>query len=361
MLLLLVLTLVARPVLAGETLLVLASQPGDYIGGGQQRIITTADADFFASRNFDNGVGFAINDFGRPNPQFTFWYVDFAAPLNAELSVGAYEGATRLPFQQPSEPGLSVSGDGRGCNQLTGRFDILEVVYDPHTGNVVHFAADFEQHCESPSAPALLGAIRYDSDVPVSIKVPPMIQVNTPLNYQGCAEATGPDGAEISLTAVQQAGGNYLFDWTTSTGLSASGLDFLVQVGLEGPAVVTLTQTDATTSESISVSRTVCASDTTPPLVEILSPADGETFVSRSIPLEVRVTDTVDQAISQYTVFVGYENTIELTEGRSRTQLPPTKTVKGGTETMVRVEAQDEHGNVGFAWRWITIAHDARK
>ena len=358
--LLVVVGIFVHPALAGETLLVLASQPGDYIGGGQQRIITTADADFFVSRNFDDGVSFNINDFNKPNPQFSFWYVDFAAPFNAELSVGAYEGATRFPFQQSSEPGLSVSGDGRGCNTLTGRFDVLEAVYDPQTGNVVRFAADFEQHCEG-GAPALLGAVRYDSDVPVSIKVPPVIQVNTPLNYQGCAEATGPDGAEISLTAVQQASGNFLFNWTTSTGLSVTGLDFLLQVGLDGPVTVTLAQIDLSTFETISVSRAICASDTTPPLVEILTPAEGNTFFSRSIPLEVRVTDTVDQAISQYTVFVGYESTMELTAGFSRTQLPPTKTVKDGTEAMLRVEAQDAHGNVGIAWRWVTLAHDARR
>jgi hypothetical protein len=360
-LLLLALASLANPVIAGETLLVLASQPGDYIGGGQQRVISTSEADFFVSRNFDNGVSFNINDFARPNPKYTFWYVDLAAPFNAELAVGAYELATRFPFQQQAEAGLWVAGDGRGCNSLTGRFDVLEVVYDQQSGDVLHFAADFEQHCENPSAPPLLGAIRYDSDVPVSIKVPPVIRINTPLNYQGCAEATGPDGAEISLTAVQNSGGSYVFNWTTSTGLSAAGMDFLVQVGLAGPVVVTLAQTDVSTSETTSVSLSLCASDTTPPLVEILKPLSGVRIVSGSIPLEVRVTDAVDQAISQYTVFVGYESTIDLTGGFSRTKLPPTKTVKTGTETMVRVEAQDAHGNVGVAWSWVTIAHDARK
>ena len=36
-----VLGLLVHPAFAGETLLVLASQAGDYIGGGQQRVIST--------------------------------------------------------------------------------------------------------------------------------------------------------------------------------------------------------------------------------------------------------------------------------------------------------------------------------
>jgi hypothetical protein len=52
-----------------------------------------------------------------------------------------------LPFQGSDQPGLSVSGDGRGCNTLTGRFEVLEAVYRS-SGDVVSFAADFEQHCE---------------------------------------------------------------------------------------------------------------------------------------------------------------------------------------------------------------------
>jgi hypothetical protein len=357
--LLVALALSVQPAFAGETLLVLASQPGDYIGGGQQRVITTAEADFSVSRNSANGVSFNINDFNKPNPQFTFWYVDLGAPFNAPLAVGAYEGATRFPFQQPSEPGLSVSGDGRGCNQLFGRFDVLEADYDPQTGDVIRFAADFEQHCETPAAAPLLGAIRYNSDVPVSIKVPPVIRVNSPLNLQGCVEATGPRGARVSLTAVQNAAGTYVFKWTTSTGQSSTGTDFLARVGLKSPVIVTLAQTDVATSETVSVSQTVCSSDTTPPLVEILKPVSGQTFTSGDIPLVVRVSDAVDKKIPYSTVFVGYESKIYMNDGLRRTKLPPAKTVKSGTEVMVRVEAQDDHGNTGLAEAWVTIAKDA--
>src|SRR6266404_167468 len=142
------------------TLLFLNSQASDYIGQGEGRLITPADGTFTASRNLNNGVSV---DFAGSAPG-DFWSLDFAAPMGTTLVPGAYEGATRWPFQAASSPGLSVYGDGRGCNTLTGRFVVLEATYGAD-GKVESFAADFEQHCES-AAPALFGSIRYDAGDP---------------------------------------------------------------------------------------------------------------------------------------------------------------------------------------------------
>src|SRR5439155_925091 len=75
-----------------------------------------------------------------------------------------FPGAVRWPFQAASAPGLSVYGDGRGCNTLTGRFLVLEGTYGAD-GGVQSFAADFEQHCED-GVPALFGSIRYRAGDP---------------------------------------------------------------------------------------------------------------------------------------------------------------------------------------------------
>jgi hypothetical protein len=136
------------------SLLFFDSQPGDYIGGGVPRRFTELDGTFSASSNFGNGVSITLAG-GR----LGFWSLDFAAPMGSELAAGTYDGATRFPFQSPTEPGLSVDGDGRGCNTLTGRFVVLDVTYGP-TGDVVSFAADFEQHCAGGPA-ALFGSIRF--------------------------------------------------------------------------------------------------------------------------------------------------------------------------------------------------------
>jgi hypothetical protein len=89
----------------------------------------------------------------------TYWRLNFYAPQGAPLIPGTYENAERWPFQSPVRPGLDVSGSGRGCNRLSGRFAILEIAYGS-SGDIVRFAADFEQHCEGNTA-ALRGTVRY--------------------------------------------------------------------------------------------------------------------------------------------------------------------------------------------------------
>jgi uncharacterized repeat protein (TIGR01451 family) len=138
-----------------KTYLVLNSQPGDYIGGGTSQRLTLADGDFTALGYYGNTVDIQFNG-------DTFWDTRFAAPAGAVVTPGTYEGATRWPFQESSEPGLDVSGDGRGCNELSGRFVVFEAVYS--SGVAQRFAANFEQHCEN-HPPALFGAIRYNSTV----------------------------------------------------------------------------------------------------------------------------------------------------------------------------------------------------
>lgn len=81
-----------------------------------------------------------------------------SSSLPIDLGPGVYEMAQRYPFQQPDHPGLSISGDGRGCNTLTGRFQIHELVRD--ASGLVRSLATFEQHCEG-GANALRGCIRY--------------------------------------------------------------------------------------------------------------------------------------------------------------------------------------------------------
>ena|SRR5258708_6858256 len=101
---------------AQVTSLTLNSDPGDYIGQGQFLFFTPADGSFSAQQNFDQVASFSFN-----SPTH-FWHLDFAAANSQLLTVGTYTGAARFPFQSSSQPGLSVYGDGRGCNTLTGSF-----------------------------------------------------------------------------------------------------------------------------------------------------------------------------------------------------------------------------------------------
>jgi hypothetical protein len=133
------------------TALAMSSQPGDYIGGGLQYLITLSDGTF-TPVNSANVVEFNINN-------GDYWTTDFAGPTTARLASGDYDNAQRYPFQPAGTPGLSVYGAGRGCNTLTGNFDVLKASYN--SSNVLEgFSANFEQHCEG-GVPALFGWLRY--------------------------------------------------------------------------------------------------------------------------------------------------------------------------------------------------------
>src|SRR5207247_1350853 len=94
------------------------------------------------------------------------WFtLEFEALQGSPLVPGTYEGAARFPFNSPDQPGLSIFGDGRGCNELTGRFVVQEATYDSG-GRPLTFAVSFEQHCEGGPY-ALFGDLRFNSNVPL--------------------------------------------------------------------------------------------------------------------------------------------------------------------------------------------------
>jgi hypothetical protein len=185
----------ARGLVRADTYLILKSQPGDYVGGGRTLTLTPDDGTFGITGS-PNGVDILFN--GSTH----FWDLDFAAPSNTVLAVGAYENATRFPFNSPTKPGLSVDGDGAGCNELTGRFEILELVTDS-SDDVQRFAADFEQHCEG-GEPALFGVVRYNSDVAADAPPPtPVPPTPTPSSYDTFFALNSEPGDFIGL-GVQQ-------------------------------------------------------------------------------------------------------------------------------------------------------------
>jgi hypothetical protein len=139
-------------------LLDMTSDVGDYIGQGQTYHLDETNASFTAQRNFDAGVSL---DVAGSNQNF---HLDFAAPGNVPLAVGGYAGAARFPLQNANQPGLSVYGDGRGCNTLTGSFNVKQITWGTTPdGDVESFLASFVQHCEGMT-PALTGQVMFQLD-----------------------------------------------------------------------------------------------------------------------------------------------------------------------------------------------------
>lgn len=115
----------------------------DYLTGGRSYLFTLNDTAF----TVDSTVRITAT---RPGNS-SWWYLTLVAPNGAPLTVGTYSNATRWPFQAAGVPGLDLSGDGRGCNVLTGSFVVSEVAYAPN-GSLDRLRATFEEHCEAGSA-----------------------------------------------------------------------------------------------------------------------------------------------------------------------------------------------------------------
>lgn len=92
--------------------------------------------------------------------QGSWWTADFAAPSGAgPLGVQVYPTAERYPFQPPGIAGLDVTGDGRGCNQSSGRFQVHHMAFA--NNQLSEFIVTFEQFCEKSPSNVLRGCLKY--------------------------------------------------------------------------------------------------------------------------------------------------------------------------------------------------------
>jgi hypothetical protein len=140
----------------------MTSETGDYIGQGQSRVLAPPTFRFFAAeQNGPSSITITVESNASGNAlNFVRWTVELAAPRDTALKVGAYLDAQRAAFRTGAAPGIDVFGDGRGCNQVFGSFTITRLTVDAQ-GTVQQFEASFEQHCESATAPALHGYVRF--------------------------------------------------------------------------------------------------------------------------------------------------------------------------------------------------------
>ncbi|MFD9358648.1 hypothetical protein [Streptomyces sp. NPDC060031] len=127
--------------------------PGDYISGGGSYAYSAAQDRLDVAGSADRGQV----SVGISGTNGDWWTLDLAAPSGTELKAGAYAGATRFPFNGGQAPGLSLGGNGRGCNTLTGSFSISKIAWGPN-GYVEALDASYEQHCEG-GEPALRGQV----------------------------------------------------------------------------------------------------------------------------------------------------------------------------------------------------------
>ena len=169
--------------------LTMTSDPGDWVGGGTSYSYATPDSSFVLEGNalhFDgNRVRVSLTA-----PGGDWWYLSFQAPTGQTLTPGAtYDGATRvIESSAGPSPRMDVSGNGRGCNALTGSFTVVDVVYGPY-GYLQDLHLTFEQHCEGAEA-----ALRGELDVSGPAG-PPAQAMTVTINPSGIAQR--PGGAAV--------------------------------------------------------------------------------------------------------------------------------------------------------------------
>ena len=175
----------ADPVGAGSAV-TFSGSGGDYITQDRAWSYDTTDSVITATASADgNRLNLGING-------DTWWYLDFAAPAGETLTAGVtYGGATRYPFRAPKEPGLSLSGDGRGCNELSGSFTVLAADLNPD-GTVDEFEATFEQHCENSTTSVATGRVLITNETaPAELTVDAEVTSGTFSRVSGRAVLTG--------------------------------------------------------------------------------------------------------------------------------------------------------------------------
>ena len=129
----------------------LDSDPGDWVGAGDEYLYTEDNAELSASA----GGGLLSVNVGGDD----WWYGKFKAMAGlTELEPGYYPSLERYPFHNPARGGLDWYGQGRGSNTLTGWFAVDDVKYTD--GVLKSVDLRFELHSEG-GAPALHGAVHW--------------------------------------------------------------------------------------------------------------------------------------------------------------------------------------------------------
>jgi hypothetical protein len=128
---------------------------GEFISGGKRLHLNASNAAF---RVFVDPINHGIL-VQADSPDLDSWLFEFGAPMGGALSIGVYENAQRYGVADPNDPGLNVSGAGRGCNMLAGKFEVFELELDPDN-RVQKFSADFEQSCDGATS-KLVGSVRW--------------------------------------------------------------------------------------------------------------------------------------------------------------------------------------------------------
>jgi hypothetical protein len=148
------------------------SSKTSWVGFGNTELITPADGYIFGAYShgqFCVEVGLSLNT--------DSWDMYFVGPDLTQPVVGFYPDAVRWPAIGTDQPGLSFMGHSRGDTELSGQFQVFELVFDGQ--NIAKFAADFIQYDGGSKSAWNFGSIRFNSDIPITVPEPSTLALLT--------------------------------------------------------------------------------------------------------------------------------------------------------------------------------------
>src|SRR5262249_41183139 len=146
-----------------------------------------------------------------------------------------------------SAPGISIFGNGRGCNNVCGTFQIFELHTDS-SGNVDRLWLTFTHICECSMAP-MTGEIRFNSLTAPATPLPRTIHV--PGDYSTIQAAVNAAGLVATDTVLVPPG-------TYNESVNFSGHSVVV-MSSGGPAVTTIKPPSNGTGVSMTSGETASA------------------------------------------------------------------------------------------------------
>ena len=147
---------------AGEpvTGLLLEGEEGDPIFSGPPQFVHNDDDDFSIVAQSGQLLRLKLGEFD----------LELGMPDGEAFTVDNYENAVKSSRGILNRPSMSVSNGIWTCNTLSGRFVILELVYDV-LGMIERLAVDFEADC-SANGNSFRGAARINSLIPLRNPLP---------------------------------------------------------------------------------------------------------------------------------------------------------------------------------------------
>lgn len=136
------------------------SEKGAYINQWETQVFSSEESSKIqASKNsYDEAVFFAVTDPTQLQTPLQFVFESG----EGKLAKGEYDNATRHPFNPDEFPGIDISGNGRWCNEVIGRFDVQYIKRDGD--KIVSAFILFEHYCEKNADQWLYGYIAYNTD-----------------------------------------------------------------------------------------------------------------------------------------------------------------------------------------------------